>query len=178
MEPASRSGSVTRLYVANIPALLERHGIACPAPHQRDEATVWDLELDGERRRGVRVTLIHDARPGGVIVVWAHLAPPLGDGLRKAYRRLLEWNDKYLFAKFGLAEDGRPILSLELRAETATEADLIEAVARAVLIADRLLDETAAWIWIGGRVPADDGAPRRNRELLAAYPELADRLEG
>ena len=166
------------LNVAAIPALLERHGLVVPEPHRRDDATVWDLELDGERRRGLRLTLIHDARPGGVLVVWAHLAPPLGDGLRKAYRRLLEWNDKYLFAKFGIAEDGRPVLSIELRAEQATEGDLIEALARAVLIADRLLDETAAWIWIGGRIPADDGSPRRNARLLRAVPDLADRLEG
>ena len=45
-------------------------------------------------------------------------------------------------------------------------------------IADRLLDETAAWIWIGGRIPADDGSPRRNQPLLHAIPDLADRLEG
>jgi hypothetical protein len=169
---------VTVLNVKAIPALLERHGVVVPKEHRRDDATVWDLELDGERRRGLRLTLIHDARPGGVLVVWAHLAPPLGDGLRKAYRRLLEWNDKYLFAKFGIAEDGRPVLSIELRAEQATEGDLIEALARAVLIADRLLDETAAWIWIGGRIPADDGSPRRNAPLLRAVPDLADRLEG
>lgn len=166
------------LDVSSIPALLERFGIAAPEPHRRDLATVWDLELDGERRRALRLSLIHDARPGGVIVVWAHLAPPLGDGLRKAYRRLLEWNDTYLFAKFGIAEDGRPVLSIELRAEQATESDLVEALARTVLIADRLLDETAAWIWIGGRIPADDGAPRRNQALLQAIPDLADRLEG
>jgi len=169
---------VTLLKVNAIPALLERLGITVPTPHRRDDATVWDLELDGERRRGLRLSLIHDARPGGVLVVWAHLAPPLGDGLRKAYRRLLEWNDKYLFAKFGIAEDGRPVLSIELRAEQASEGDLVEALARAVLIADRLLDETAAWIWIGGRIPADDGSPRRNAPLLRAAPDLADRLEG
>ena len=44
--------------------------------------------------------------------------------------------------------------------------------------ADRLLDETAAWIWIGGRIPDDDGSPRRNAALLAALPGLAERLEG
>lgn len=169
---------MTRLQVSTIPTLLAGHGVVVPEPHRRDDATVWDLELDGERRRGLRLSLIHDARPGGVVVVWAHLAPPLGDGLRKAYRRLLEWNDKYLFAKFGIAEDGRPVLSIELRAEQATESDLVEALARAVLIADRLLDETAAWIWIGGRIPADDGSPRRNAPLLRAIPDLADRLEG
>ena len=55
---------------------------------------------------------------------------------------------------------------------------MVEALARTVLIADRLLDETAAWIWIGGRIPADDGSPRRNQALLRAVPDLADRLEG
>lgn len=169
---------MTALTLDAIPALLERYEIRVQTPHRRDDATVWDLELDGERRRNLRCTLIHDARPGGVLVAWLHLAPPLGDGLRKAYRRLLEWNDKYLFAKFGIAEDGRPILSVELRAEGSTESDLVEALARAVLIADRLLDETAAWIWIGGRIPADDGSPRRNAALLRAIPDLAERLEG
>lgn len=169
---------MTPLTPSSIPALLERNGITAPAPHRRDDATVWDLELDGERRRNLRLSLIYDARPGGVVVVWVHLAPPLGDGLRKAYRQLLEWNDKYLFAKFGIAEDGRPVLSVELRAEQATEADVVEALARAVLIADRLLEETAAWIWIGGRIPADDGSPHRNAQLFRAVPNLAERLEG
>ena len=166
------------LAATEIPKILARYGIDVPEPHRRDAATVWDLELDGERRRGLRLSLIHDARPGGVLVVWAHLAPPLGDGLRKAYRRLLEWNDRYLYAKFGIAEDGRPVLSIEMRAEQSAETDLVEALARAVLVADRLLDETAAWIWIGGRIPDDDGSPRRNAALLAALPGLAERLEG
>ena len=60
---------MTLLQVASIPALLERHGVVVPSPHKRDDATVWDLELDGERRRSLRLSLIHDARPGGVIVV-------------------------------------------------------------------------------------------------------------
>ena len=84
---------------AEIPALLTSFGITTAAPHRREDATVWDLELDGNVRRGLRVSLIHDARPGGALMVWAHLAPPLGDGLRAAYRRLLQWNDSFPFAK-------------------------------------------------------------------------------
>ena len=82
------------------------------------------------------------------------------------------------FAKFGTAPDGRPTLAVELPLETAREQDLTAALARVVLIADRLFDETAAWIWIGGAPPADPGRERRNRPLLAAHPGLAERLEG
>ena len=69
---------------SEIPTLLASLGITTTAPHQRDDATVWDLELDGAKRRGLRVSLINDARKGGALLIWAHLAPPLGDGLRKA----------------------------------------------------------------------------------------------
>ena len=163
---------------ADIPAHLASLGIVTAAPHQRDDATVWDLELDGAKRRGLRVSLIYDARMGGALLIWAHLAPPLGDGLRKAYRQLLEWSDRFTYAKFSIATDGRPTLSVELRAEEATGAQLTEGLARVVLIADALVAETAEWIWIGGKIPPDPGTERRNGALLAAAGDLAARLEG
>jgi hypothetical protein len=163
---------------AEIPALLSSFGVTAAAPHRREDATVWDLELDGNVRRGLRVTLIHDARPGGALMVWAHLAPPLGDGLRAAYRRLLQLNDRFPFAKFAIAEDGRPTLSVELRASDATPEQVRDALARVLLIADALVRETAEWIWIGGKVPPDPGGERRNRPLLAGAGDLAERLEG
>ena len=166
------------LSAAEIPALLTSFGITAAAPNQREEVTVWDLELDGNIRRGLRVTLIHDARPGGALMAWAHLAPPLGDGLRAAYRRLLEWNDRFPFAKFAIAEDGRPTLSVELSAADATCEQVRDALARVLLIADALFSETAAWTWISGKVPPDPGGERRNRPLLAATLDLAERLEG
>lgn len=166
------------LSVTEIPALLASYGIKSTAPHRRDDATVWDLELDGRVRRGLRVSLIHDARQGGALVVWAHLAPPLGDGLRAAYRRLLQWNDRFPFAKFAIAEDGRPTLSVELLAASATPELLRDALARVVLIADALVSETAEWIWIGGKVPPDSGGERRNHPLLEGTGLLAERLEG
>ena len=177
--PASRSTylGASALRIERIPALLGRLGIEA-SEHRRDGVTAWDLTLDGERRRDLKVTLIADPRPGGALIVWGHLAPPLGDGLRKAYRSLLEWNDRFTFAKFGIAPDGRPTLAVELPLESARDEDLSAALARVALIADRLLDETAAWIWIGGKPPADSGRERRNHLLLAAHPGLAERLEG
>ena len=163
---------------SEIPTLLASLGIVTSPPHQRDDATVWDLELDGAKRRGLRVSLIYDARKGGALLIWAHLAPPLGDGLRKAYRQLLEWSDRFTFAKFSIATDGRPTLSVELRAEEATGAQLTQGLARVVLIADAIVAETTEWIWIGGKIPPDPGTERRNGALLAAAGDLAERLEG
>ncbi len=131
--PAPRT-SAAMPSAAEIPAILTSFGITAAAPHRREDATVWDLELDGNVRRGLRVSLIHDARPGGALMVWAHLAPPLGDGLRAAYRRLLQWNDRFPFAKFAIAEDGRPTLSVELRAADATPEQVRDALARVLLI--------------------------------------------
>ncbi|MFO0221626.1 MAG: hypothetical protein ACK51I_02020, partial [Chloroflexota bacterium] len=91
---------------AEIPALLTSFGITTTAPHRREDATVWDLELDGNVRRGLRVSLIHDARPGGALMVWAHLAPPLGVGRRGGYRRLLQWDGRLACGECGSAGAG------------------------------------------------------------------------
>lgn len=146
--------------------------------HRRDALISWDLLLDGERRRGLQVTLIADPRDEGALIVWGHLAPPLGDGLRKAYRTLLEWNDRFLFAKFAIASDGRPTIAVELPFASSRDEDLSASLARVVLIADALFDETAAWMRAGGVTTADSAGDRRNRPLLAAHQGLAERLEG
>ena len=54
-------------------------GIEPGAAFERYGTRVWDLELDGDRRRGLKVSLIDEGRDDGAVVVWAHLAPPLGD---------------------------------------------------------------------------------------------------
>jgi hypothetical protein len=141
----------------------------------RDGIGAWDLVLDGRRRLDLRVTLILDPSLG--LIVWTHLAPPLGDGLRKAYRALLRWNDEYPLAKFALADDGRPILSVEIPMRWLDADEVGLALARVIGIADRLFDETRDWVWIGGRVPAGyEARERRNAGLLdrfaARLPEL------
>jgi hypothetical protein len=143
---------------------------------ERDGLVAWDLELDGRRRFDVPVTLILD--PALALIVWVHFAPPIGDGLRKAYRTLLRWNDELPFAKFSLAEDGRPILMAELPIERLDRDVLGVALARLLLICDRLLEESAGWLWIGGRIPAHGDREPRNGSLIARYaPRLAELLE-
>jgi hypothetical protein len=139
---------------------------------ERDAIVAWDVTLDGRRRRDLRVTVILDPSLGAI--VWAHLAPPIGDGLRKAYRTLLRWNDEFPFAKFSIADDGRPILAVEIPDRALTADELGLGLARISAIADRIFDDTRGWLWIGGRVP--DGyadGPSRTEGLL---PRFADRL--
>ena len=135
---------------------------------ERDGIVAWDLTLDGRRRLDLRVTVILDPTLGAIL--WAHLAPPIGDGLRKAYPTLLRWNDEFPLAKFSVADDGRPILAVEIPLRWLTADELGLALARMSAIADRIFDETKGWLWIGGRVP--DGyadRPRRTAGLQATY---------
>lgn len=142
---------------------------------ERDGIASWDLVLDGRRRFDLRVTVILD--PSLALICWAHFAPPIGDLFRKSYRRLLRWNDEFPFAKFSVGEDERPLLAVELPLDSpgaAHDRDALGlALARIVGIADRLLDESRDWLWIGGRMPDYSMRERRNEAFLAAF---ADRL--
>jgi hypothetical protein len=159
----------------HVAAWLQELTLAAGPRTDRDDISAWDVVLDGRRRLDLRVTVIFDPSLG--LIVWAHLAPPLGDGLRKAYRTLLRWNDEFPLAKFALADDGRPILSVEVPRRWLTADELGLGLARVAGIADRLFDETRPWVWIGGRVPAGyEARERRNQaflELFAGHlPEL------
>jgi hypothetical protein len=158
------------------PATVERWlvelGLGSPERHEREGAVAWDLVLDGRRRFDVNVTLIVD--PGTGLVVWVHYAPPIGDLRIKSYRRLLRWNDEIPFAKFALASDDRPVLTLEVPLALLDRDALGIAVGRALAICDLLIEESAGWIWIGGRIPDPAGRVSRQRELFTRY---ADRIE-
>ena len=130
---------------------LDDLGIPAGPRTDRDGISAWDVILDGRRRLDLRVTLILDSSVG--LIVWSHLAPPLGDSLRKTFRSLLRWNDEFPLAKFALTDDGRPILSVEIPSRWLDADELGLALARVVGIADRLFEETRPWVWIGGRVP-------------------------
>ncbi len=141
---------------------------------ERDGIASWDLVLDGRRRFDLRVTVILE--PTMALICWAHYAPPINDMFRKSYRRLLRWNDEFPFAKFSVGEDERPLLAVEqsIASAAGSGADgLGLALARIVGIADRLLDESKDWIWIGGREPATADRISRNPQLLTRF---ADRL--
>ncbi len=160
---------------ADLAAWLDDLSIVAGAPSVRDEVVAWDVVLDGRRRRDLRVTLILDPATG--LIIWAHLAPPIGDGLRKAYRTLLVWNDEYPLAKFSLADDGRPILSVELPMRWLDADELGLALTRVVGIADQVFDGTRPWVWIGGRVPTSYGQGESRSDVLLArfagrLPEL------
>lgn len=145
---------------------------------ERDGIASWDLVLDGRRRFDLRVTVILD--PSLALICWGHFAPPIGDMFRKSYRKLLRWNDEFPFAKFSIGEDERPLLAIELPIADVAAADdpdvLGLALARIVGIADRLLDDSAAWLWIGGKIPDQSGRRPRNEGFLARFDDRLGEL--
>ncbi len=159
---------------ALVEAWLAELGIVPTARVDRDGAVAWDLVLDGRRRFDIRLTVILDPAMG--LITWVHFAPPIGDGLRKSYHRLLRWNDEFPFVKFSLAEDGRPTLSSEIPLRILDRDELGVALVRSLAICDALLEESAGWLWIGGRIPDPAGRVGRNPGLFERYagrlPEL------
>ena len=146
----------------------------------REAIASWDLVLDGRRRFDLRVTVILDPALG--LICWAQYAPPISDMFRKSYRKLLRWNDEFPFAKFSISEDERPLLAVELPIELASADELGLAIARILDIADRLLEESKDWIWLGGRMPDQGDRTPVNSALLdrfaARLPALTDVPEG
>ena len=162
------------VHPADIERWLASLGLEPVERADRDGISSWDLVLDGRRRFDLRVTVILD--PALALICWAHFAPPINDMFRKSYRRLLRWNDEFPFAKFSVGEDERPLLAVELPLEsldaTTGEDALGIALARIVGIADRLLDESKAWLWIGGRMPEPGDRARRNAAFLDRFAAL------
>jgi hypothetical protein len=167
--PAAGSGAIVR--PTDVERWLDDLGLDPSDRADRDGVSSWDLRLDGLRRFDVPITLILD--PAFALICWVHFAPPIGDAFRKSYRKLLRWNDEYPFVKFSLAEDERPVLATEIPVAVLDEDELGLAITRSLAIADRLLEESASWLWIGGRIPDTTGRTSRGAALLARY---ADRL--
>jgi hypothetical protein len=174
---APRAGKPPNPSPATVEGWLRDLGFEPLATVEREGISAWDVTVDGRRRRDLRTTLILDPAVGAI--VWAHLAPPLGDGLRKAYRTLLRWNDEFPLAKFSVADDGRPILAVEIPTRWLSVDELGLALARVALIADAIFEETRGWLWIGGRVPDDYAArPVRTVALLDRFAAQLEELNG
>jgi Putative bacterial sensory transduction regulator len=169
--PAAESAASADRLRAEVEDWLHELGVEPLARADRDGVTSWDLRLDGRRRFDLPITLILD--PSMALICWVHFAPPIGDAFRKSFRKLLRWNDEYPFVKFSLAEDERPVLATEIPIRSASRDELGLAIARSLAIADELLEESAGWLWIGGRIPDTSGRASRGAHLLDRY---ADRL--
>lgn len=171
--------AATDVTPADVEAWLSDLGLAPRERADREGITSWDLVLDGRRRFDIRVTVILDPALG--VICWGHYAPPISDMFRKTYRKLLRWNDEFPFAKFSISEDERPVIAVELPVEVASADQLGLAIARILGIADRLLDESKDWIWLGGRVPDYGDRTPANAALLDRFagrlPELTDVAE-
>jgi hypothetical protein len=176
--PAVRSASVVQAAAIVRPSDVEQWfaelGLTPSDRADREGIASWDLVLDGRRRFDLRVTVILD--PELAIICWAQYAPPINDMFRKSYRKLLRWNDEFPFAKFSVSEDERPLIAVEVPIDRASADELGLAVVRILGIADKLLDESTHWIWIGGRIPDQGDRVSRNGPLLdrfaARLPEL------
>jgi hypothetical protein len=168
MPSAESAASPARLR-AEVERWLGELGIQPLATADRDGVTSWDLRLDGRRRFDLPITLILD--PSMALICWVHFAPPIGDAFRKSFRKLLRWNDEYPFVKFSLAEDERPILATEIPIRFADRDELGLAIARSLAIADELLEESAGWLWIGGRIPDTTDKVSSGAHLLDRYGE-------
>jgi hypothetical protein len=169
--PSSKPGNLEARLRADVERWLDELGLEPLARADRDGVTSWDLRLDGRRRFDLPITLILDPSLG--LICWVHFAPPIGDAYRKSFRKLLRWNDEFPFVKFSLAEDDRPVLASEIPLRAMDRDELGLAIARSLLIADQLLEESASWLWIGGRIPDRSGRVSRGSDLIARY---ADRL--
>jgi len=149
-------------------------GLAPSERADRDGISAWDLIVDGRRRFDLRITVILD--PTLAVICWAHYAPPINDMFRKSYRRLLRWNDEFPFAKFSVGQDERPILAVEVPIDDTSADTLGLAIARILGIADRLLEESKDWLWIGGRMPDPGDRTSANAAFLERFmvrlPEL------
>jgi hypothetical protein len=132
-----------------------------------DAAFSRDLVLDGERRFDLRVTV---AWVDGVgLSAWAYYGDEGLEVPKRVYARMLRANFDYPFVKFALTDDDRPMLMIELPAAGLERDALARALVRLTVVADRLLDETAAAVADRGTLPDWSGRATRNEALLAGH---------
>ncbi len=125
------------------------------------------MVIDGERRFDLRVTVAWVAGSG--LSLWAYYGPEAMELPRRILLRLLRANFELPMVKFALTDDDRPMLMSELPPGSETRDELGRGLTRLALLADRLLDETAAAVADRGQLPDWSGRTGRNPTLLATY---------
>ena len=164
-----------RLEARTVDGWLSELGIEPVERAERDGVSSWDLHLDGQRRAGVRMTLILD--PARALLLWVHFAPPLNDSFRVSYRQFLRWNDELPFVKFALSDDDRPVLTTELSIGSLDRDELGRAVCRLLAVCDLTLERSMAWLFPGARSVPEMAHPSRQAALFERYREdLAELL--
>ena len=132
-----------------------------------DAAFSRDVIVDGDRRYDLRITV---AWVNGVgCSLWAYYGLEAMEIPKRTYARMLRANFDYPFVKFAMTDDDRPMLMTELPAAGLDRDELGRGVVRLAVVADRLLEETAAAIADRGFLPDWSGRQPRNRELMDAY---------
>ena len=132
-----------------------------------DAAFSRDVLLDGARRFDLRATVAWVEGVG--LSAWAYYGDEEMEIPKRVYARMLRANYEYPFVKFALTDDDRPMLMTELPPSGLDRAALGRTLVRLTVVADRLLDETAAAVADRGNLPDWSGRTPRNAELLAAH---------
>lgn len=132
-----------------------------------DPAFSRDVVVDGDRRFDLRITVAWVSGVG--CSLWAYYGLEAMEIPKRIYARMLRANFDYAFVKFALTDDDRPMLMTELPAAALDRDELGRGIARLVVVADRLLEETAAAIADRGLLPDWSDRQPRNRPLMDAY---------
>ena len=132
-----------------------------------DAAIARDLVVDGGRRFDLRVTVAWVAGVG--CSVWAYYGLEAMEIPKRIYARMLRANFDYPFVKFALTDDDRPMLMTELPTAALTRDELGRGIVRLAIVADRLLEETAAAVADRGLLPDWGDRVGRNPALLEAF---------
>lgn len=126
-----------------------------------------DVIIDGRRRFDLRVTVAWVAGIG--CSLWAYYGLEAMEIPKRVYGRMLRANFDYPYVKFAITDDDRPMLMTELPTVAVDRDELGRGLARLAIVADRLLDETAAAVADRAILPDWSARKSRNPALLATY---------
>jgi hypothetical protein len=130
-----------------------------------------DVVLDGRRRFDLRVTVAWVAGVG--CSLWGYYGLEAMEIPKRVYARMLRANFDYAFVKFAMTDDDRPMLMTELPTTSLDRDELGRGLVRLAIVADRLLDETAAAVADRAELPDWTGRTGRNVALLDEFgPEV------